>query len=90
MSSALPAPWSSRNRGPRWRSTPADKPRRTLATGATDEETDRRQVDLLVNALDTGGDTLLTARQGRHIVATVAAALQSARTGHPCQVTRPG
>ena len=40
----------------------------------SDEETDRRQVDLLVNALDTGGDTLLTARQGRHIVATVAAA----------------
>ena len=56
----------------------------------TDEETDRRQVDLLVNALDTGGDTLLTARQGRHIVATVAAALQSARTGRPCQVSRPG
>lgn len=55
----------------------------------TDEETDRRQVDLLVNALDTGGDTLLTARQGRHIVATVGAALASARAGRPCEVTRP-
>ena len=55
----------------------------------TDTETDRRQVDLLVTALDTGGDTLLTARQGRHIVATVAAALESARSGRPCQVSRP-
>lgn len=55
----------------------------------TDEETDRRQVDLLVSALDTGGPTLLTARQGRHIVATVVAALESARTGRPCDVSRP-
>ena len=55
----------------------------------TDEETDRRQVDHFVTALDTGGDTLLTARQGRHIVATVAAALESARRGQPCEVSRP-
>ena len=54
----------------------------------TDTETDRRQVDLLVTALDTGGDTLLTAREGRHIVATVAAALESARSGQPCKVSR--
>lgn len=54
----------------------------------TDEEYDRRQVDRFVTALETGGDTLLTSRQGRHIVATVVAALQSARTGHPCEVSR--
>ena len=55
----------------------------------TDEETDRRQVDLLLAALDHGGDTLLTARHGRHIVATVVAALESARSGRPCEVSRP-
>ena len=55
----------------------------------TDEETDRRQVDLLLAALDSGGDTLLTARHGRHIVATVVAALKSARSGRPCEVSRP-
>lgn len=55
----------------------------------TDEETDRRQVDQFVAALETGGDTLLTAQQGRHIVATVEAALASARSGQPCQVSRP-
>ncbi len=55
----------------------------------TDEGSDRRQVDKFVTALDTGGDTLLTAQQGRHIVATVAAALASARTGRPCEVSRP-
>ena len=54
----------------------------------TDEEYDRRQVDQFVAALETGSDTLLTARQGRHIVATVTAALESARTGRPCEVTR--
>ena len=55
----------------------------------TDEGSDRRQVDHFVAALDTGGDTLLNAQQGRHIVATVAAALESARTGRPCEVSRP-
>lgn len=55
----------------------------------TDEETDRRQVDLFVAALESGGDTLLTARHGRHIVATVVAALESARSGRPCEVSRP-
>lgn len=55
----------------------------------TDEEYDRRQVDQFVTALETGGETLLTAQQGRHIVATVAAALESARSGRPCEVSRP-
>ncbi len=54
-----------------------------------DEERDRRQVDRFVVALDTGSSTLLTARQGRHIVAVVGAALKSARTGRPCKVSRP-
>ena len=54
----------------------------------TDEGHDRRQVDLLVDALDSGHDTLLTARQGRHIVATVEAALASARSGRSEAVSR--
>lgn len=54
----------------------------------TDEENDRRQVDLFVNALDRGHDTLLTARHGRHIVAIVEAALASARSGRLEAVSR--
>ncbi len=55
----------------------------------TDTEHDRRQVDLLAEALDSGGDTLLTARQGRHIAAIVEAALASARSGRAEAVPRP-
>jgi len=40
-------------------------------------------VDNFARAIDTGGDTILDARAGRAISATVEAALESAKTGRP-------
>ena len=38
-------------------------------------------------AIDTDGDTILNARVGRDIAATVQAAMDSGRTGRPVEVT---
>lgn len=40
----------------------------------------------LASAIDTGGDTVIDARAGRAICATVTAALESGRTGKPVEV----
>ena len=43
--------------------------------------------DDFAKAIDTDGDTILDARAGRTISATVEAALESGRTGSPVTVT---
>ena len=45
-------------------------------------------VEDFARAIDTGGDTILDARGGRAIAATVEAALESGRTGRPVTVTQ--
>jgi predicted dehydrogenase len=42
--------------------------------------------DHLARAIDSGGETILDARAGRAIFATVEAALESSRTGQPVEV----
>ena len=54
----------------------------------TDETPDRKQVDHFVGALDGGIDTLLTAREGRHIAAIVEAAKTSAQSNLATEVSR--
>ena len=47
---------------------------------------ERRLLDDFARAIDTGSDTLLTARDGRAIAATVFAAVESGRTGRAVEV----
>ena len=47
---------------------------------------ERRLLDNFVAAVDTGADTMLTARDGRAIAATVLAAIESGRIGRPVEV----
>ena len=54
----------------------------------TDETCDHKQVNHLVTALDKGTDTLLTAREGRHIAAIVEAAITSSQSGFATKVSR--
>ena len=49
-------------------------------------EGDYLLVDDFANAIDAGGDTILDARAGRAISATVEAALESSKTGRPVTV----
>ncbi len=48
---------------------------------------ERRLLDDFARAIDTGSNTMLDARAGRAIVATVQAALESGRTGQPVGVS---
>ena len=50
---------------------------------------ERRLLDDFARAIDTGSDTLLDARAGRAIVATVNAALESGRTGRAVRIPGP-
>jgi len=43
-------------------------------------------MDSFARAIDTDGETMLDARAGRAICATVAAAIESGRTGKPVEV----
>ena len=49
---------------------------------------ERRLLDDFGRAIDTGSDTLMTARDGRAIAATVFAAVESGRTGRVVEVER--
>lgn len=51
-------------------------------------ENDYLLMDDFARAIDTDGPTILDARAGRAICATVEAAIDSARSGRPCDVTR--
>ena len=46
--------------------------------------------ETFAKAIDTGGDTIVDARAGRDICATVDAAIESGRTGKPVEVSRYG
>ena len=61
---------------------------RSDAIGAVvGSESDWLLMENFAHAIDTDGDTILDARAGRAIAATVEAALQSGRTGRPVEVT---
>ena len=49
---------------------------------------ERRLLDNFARAIDTGSDTLMTARDSRAIAATVLAAVESGRIGRPVEVPR--
>ena len=66
-----------------YRGQPAGEARNQRVAG----EGDYLLVDDFANAIDTDGDTILDARAGRAISATVEAALESGRTGSPVTVT---
>ena len=51
---------------------------------------ERRLLDNFAEAVDTGADTMLTARDSRAIAATVLAAVESGQTGRPVEVSSLG
>ncbi len=51
---------------------------------------ERRLLDNFAEAVDTGADTMMTARDSRAIAATVLAAIESGQTGRPVEVSSLG
>ena len=61
--------------------------RATIASGALGWTTSGALLDNFAAAVDTGADTMLTARDGRAIAATVLAAIESGQTGRSVEVS---